>query len=49
MNNDKPMNHKAEAKKILRTLAKKQPSVEDIRKITYQVNQMARKNARIGS
>ena len=49
MKNDKPMNLKAEAEKMFRALAKKQPSVEEVKKITYLVNQMARKNARIGS
>ncbi len=49
MKNDKPMNRKAEAEKIFKQLVKKQPTVEDVRAITYLVNQMARQNARIGA
>lgn len=43
------LNPKAEAERIYKLLAKKQPSVEEVKQIMYLVNQMARKNARIGS
>lgn len=36
-----------EAEKIFRALARKNPSVEDVKKITYMVNRKARQNARI--
>ena len=48
MTNEKPTNLKAEADKVYKILAKKNPSVEEVKKITYLVNQMARQNARIG-
>lgn len=48
MKDSKPINPKTEAEKLFRLLAKKQPSVEEVKKITYLVNQMARRNARIG-